>query len=525
MDVVNFNFEAKQKALIYSSASERLAVGGVRSGKTTGALMFGVNYYCLRYRSCDMLVLRRTFPELEAGAITDLKTFAVNPEDQSLQFDWNDNKHTATFGNGSRIIFGSCQNNRERDIEKYLGQAYPFILVDECAQFSPDAWELLKIRNTINAGCMPVNGTFPFPVLIGCTNPIGPYWLYYKSLFIDKKPPLLPEGAKRDAESGKWWVSEGGEERCIYDPAKYNCVHSTVLDNSFIVKRDPGLIARLDAMPKAKRDKFLFGLTDAVEGQYFDSFSPEHHVINLRETPDAILWQAHQPCWAGWDWGMAHHNCIYLFTKALVRKAGGDYKLKTVCFGEIVTTGKSQGEMVAMLKAKCRLPNGTAIKLSAIYFSHEKFNRQMEQHTPADVLSQLLREVGLCMVSPATRDRIGRASFCYNLLQTGEVVILDTCPEIIQALPILQRDPDQLDDVLKADNKADDCWDGWSYGIFGQLAPRGKSREQAQLEQVHAIADPFARHLAQFKMTMNAQKGREQSQYAGWASHIRQPRG
>ena len=523
MIVSAFDFEPKQKLIRDSHASERLAVGGVRSGKTTGALMFGVIYYALAYAKCDMLVLRRTFPELEAGAITDLKTFVVDPLTKTPQFDWNDNKHTATFNNGSRIIFGSCQNNRERDIEKYLGQAYPFILVDECSQFSPDAWELLKVRNTINAGCEPYMNQFPQPILVGCTNPIGPFWLYYKSLFIDKKPTPLPEGARVSAD-GKWWVAEGGEERCIYDPSNYVCVHSTVLDNSFILKRDPNIIARLNAMPKAKRDKFLFGLTDAVEGQYFDSFAPEHHVINLREAPDAILWQPHQPCWGGWDWGMAHHNAIHLFTKALVRKPGGDYKLKTVCFAEIVTTGKGQDEMVAMLKQKCHLPNGQPIKLSAIYFSHEKFNRQMEQHSPADVLSRLLRDNGLCMVSPATRDRIGRASFTYNLLQTGDLVILDSCPEIIQALPILQRDPDQLDDVLKVDNKADDTYDAFSYGLFGQLAPRGKSREVLQLEHVQAIADPFARHLAQFKLTMDSQAARQQSNFAGWAKHIREPR-
>ena len=515
-----FEFQPKQLDLCLVKAPERLAVGGVRSGKTTGALMFGVFRYVLRFERCDILCLRRTFPELEAGLITDLKTFAA--WDGKPQFDWNDTKHVATFENGSRVQMGSCTNNKEKDIEKYLGQAYPFILVDECAQFSPDAWELLKARNTVNAGCKPLaDSSFPQSVLWGCTNPIGPFWLHYKSIFVDRKPSPMPEGAKRD-DNGKWWVEEAGERRCVYDPANFAVCHSTVLDNPAILKRDPGIVARLNSLSPAKREKFLFGLLDRVEGQYFDSFNPEYHVLNLREDIEAIIWQPHQAVWAGWDWGMAHHNAIYFFTRALVRKPGGDYKLKTVCFAEVVTTGKSQSEMISLLTRACKLPNGLPVKLSAIYFSHEKFNRQMERHSPADELSRLLRDTGQCMVSPATRDRIASASFVYNELQTGQLVILDNCVEIIQSLPTLQRNPDHLDDVLKVDNKADDCYDGFRYGLFGQLGDRTKSRVQREQERIAEIKDPFVRHFEQFKVTMNAQRRRD-SPISGWATRIRAP--
>jgi hypothetical protein len=70
-------------------------------------------------------------------------------------YDYDQTKHVATLTNGSRVVFGHCQNNKDRDIEQYLGQAYPAILVDECGQFSPDAWMMLYSRNTINASCQP----------------------------------------------------------------------------------------------------------------------------------------------------------------------------------------------------------------------------------------------------------------------------------------------------------------------------------------------------------------------------------
>ena len=522
---LSFELTPKQRELFFATAPLRLGVGGVRSGKTFCALMFGLINYVTRFPKCDILVLRRTFRELESGAITDLRAFAqVNGRPI---FTWHDSKHIATFpGCESRIFFGSCTHNLERDIQQYLGQGYPFILLDECAQFSPDAFELLQSRNTINPRCEPnpQTGEMPSPVIWGCTNPIGPYWLYYKTLFVDCKP-VSTDGARREPD-GTWTVADAGERRIVYDPKRYACSHSTVMDNPFVLQRDPGIIARLNSLPAAKRDKFLFGLMDRVEGQYYECFSPEHHVVNLRLDPSAIVWQPYQPVWAGWDWGMAHHNAIYLFTKALVRSTvTGTYRMKTVCFAELVTNETAQGAIVSMLLTKLKLP-GTSlpVKLSAAYFSHEKFSRQMEQSTPADVLSRLLRDAGQCPVSPATRNRIGRASFVYNMLQKGDLVILDSCPEIIAALPSLQRDPDQLDDVLKVDNKADDCYDGFSYGLFGQLGTRPKPQEQRDRERIQAIADPFARHMAQFKATMDRNAIQTPTRFE-WEKRLRLPDG
>jgi hypothetical protein len=91
-------------------APQCLSVGGFRSGKTVGWLMYFVENYCLAYDGCDILVLRRTFKELESGCIKDALTF-LPPE----LFSYDQTKHILTFTNGSRIVFGHCQNNRMRD--------------------------------------------------------------------------------------------------------------------------------------------------------------------------------------------------------------------------------------------------------------------------------------------------------------------------------------------------------------------------------------------------------------------------
>lgn len=467
--------------------------------------MFGVIEYCLKFSKCDILILRRTIPELDAGVIQDFKTFV--PEEL---YDFNHTTRVATFKeNGSRVVFAGCANNVERDIEKYLGQSYPYVLIDECSQFSPDMWERLYSRNTVNAGCQEDKyGNMPIPSMAGCTNPIGAFWEYYHTKFVLKEPVDKPEGCRR-AKDGSWWLQDAGQWICIYKPSDYAFNHSTVLTNMAYRKRDPGIIDRLKSLPKAKMEKFLLGLMDRQEGQYFDCFSSEYHVKDLREDPEAIIWQDWQPVWGGQDWGMGHWNAFYLFTKALVRPTiGDDYVTKTVCFKEIApdTTGHTNvafADMIAASATYPRLPqehpqferiSGKKCKVSAIHFSHEKFSRVMGEHTPADEYSRLLKERGLPPVSRGTQDRIASASYLYNLLKSGKIVILKTCPGIIQALPQLPRDPKNLDDVLKLNNKADDRYDGFRLGVYGEFKSRGMPNEEKVREFVKTL-DPMAKHF------------------------------
>jgi hypothetical protein len=514
---LNFAYQAAQKKLFHyvsrngqmyleMIAPQNLEVGGQRSGKTTSKLVFGVENYCLKYNHCDMLVLRRTFSELDSGVIQDFKNYF--PIDSGL-YTFNQTTRVATFVNGSRLVMGGCVNNLERDIEKYLGQAYPYILVDECGQFSDKAWNLLYARNLVNVQCERDSfGNLPTPAIVGCTNPIGAFWTFYHTKFVKKEPWERTEGM-RQTKDGCWYVERAGEWMCVYNPKDYAYNHSTVLDNAEYVKRHPGIIAHLKALPEAMMKKYLYGYMDTVDGQYFDCFSDEYHVIDLREDPEAILWQDWQPVWVGHDWGVGHWSAAYFFTKALVKNhIGNDYTVKTVCFQEVAPeeTGHTNVELADMLAAKAHYPklpeshsqyeriSGKRCKVSAIYFSHEKFSRVMERHSPADEYSRLLRERGLPPVSRATMDRIGSAGFMYNELKMGRLVILKTCGGIIISIPALQRDRDNLDDVLKVDSKSDDRYDAFRYGLYGGLASKLKPQAEKDKEYADTLG-PFQRHF------------------------------
>jgi hypothetical protein len=398
------------------------------------------------------------------------------------------------------------------------------VLVDECGQFSSEAWGMLYSRNIVNAACKPnAHGHLPIPVIIGATNPLGPYYEYYRTVFVQKEPFEHPEGARKDM-NGAWWVMETGEPYNIYDPALYAYQRSTAMDNPEFLRRDPGFIARMNSLPKAQRDKKLLGLDGATEGQYFSNFDPYEHVIDLREDPEAIIWQPWQSVVAGQDWGMSHANAAYLFTKALVKTVGNDYRLKTVCFKEQVTQGgKTHKEWASLFNSMCKLPTGEKCVPKLIAFSHEKFSKQVSAHTPADEYSRELRTYGLPPVTRATQDRVGRASLMYNLLSNGDLVILSGCKDIINAIPSLMINPDMPDDVLKVDTRGDDAYDAFSYGLFAMLGSR-KKPDVLTIEEHAKTLDPLSAYFYKMKM-LNRKNENEpfvQSEQPVWQSKLSQ---
>jgi hypothetical protein len=515
-----WEFLAPAQKIRANPATQLLSVGGTRSGKSVNGLMIGIIDYVLRYPKCGILCLRRTFGELEDGLIKDLKTLV--PEEL---YSYHESKKIATFYNGSTIRFGHLADGTERSLHQYLGTGYSFILIDECGQFSWEAWTLLKSRNTVNPGCQPdANGNYPIPTILGTTNPVGPYWGMYRKVFRDGEPAEKVEGARKDKKN-RWWANDGSKEqpewRCVHNPDSFFYVHSTLLDNPHMMAKQPGLYAELNAMPEDRRQKYLFGAMDGVSGQYFDNLDPFRHVINLRQDADPdkplIKWENWQPKWIGFDFGRVHHAAIIWFTKAQVRGLDGTYRLKTVVYRELVIKGQTLRQLADMMARKSINPDGSREKIAAIYFSHEKFAKTTEAHSPADELSRQLRTVGLPAVTMATRDRIGRATLAYNMLSEGQLVILDRCTEIITALPQLVRDDKRPEDVLKVDTIADDVYDGFSYGLFGYLNPRPKPKATKDAEQVEALRDkPFEQKLLIMRKQLEEQEQNRRATLPTW---------
>lgn len=452
---------AKNKLIRASDARNRLRVGGTGSSKSSDAMMDGVVNYLLSWKGCYGLILRRTMDDLRMANIPDFKAYVPD----SL-YKFNESTAIATFFNGSKLFFSHMTNFSLKDLEGYQSASFPWIFIDECGAFPGEVWTFMQTRNRVNPQCLPnEQGEYPRPVMMGACNPIGAHWGWYLSMFREKKPEELPEGSRKDRH-GRWWSQKGQDWRLEYDPFEWEYVHSTVMDNPHMLAKDPDIVHRLNALPQGQREKLLDGYMDSMVGQYFDCFDPAYDKIDVRDDPDAIIWQEWQPRWLGWDWGRAHWNAIFWFTKALVRRAGSEYRLTTVCYREYVDKGRDHVEMADVVERFTRmgLPgrgrNGERIGCDyrAAYFSHEKFTKQMEAEEQQAKLSKELMARGLSGLTRATRDRNGRATLMYNLFKRRELVILDNCPDILRAIPQCVRDEDNLEDVLKVDTKADDCF-------------------------------------------------------------------
>ncbi len=504
----------KNRAIRQSQAANRLRVGGTGSSKSSDALMEIVSDYLLAYDGLAALWLRRNYGDLEKSTILDLRAFVP----QAL-YKYNDAKHIATFYNGSKLFFGHLQNNNESDLQQYLSAAFAVICIDECGQISGEAYAFLQSRNRVNRECLPApGGQLPQPVMLTCTNPIGPHWPWYRKQFVVKEPFDLAKSAKLDRQR-RAWMERDGQWHCVYDPDQWDYVHTTLLDNPALMERDPGLHAKLMALPGDMRDKLLYGNLDSVSGQYFDCWDPSMHAINLRMQPDAIRWQAWQPKWMGWDWGRAHSNVVYWLTRAEVKGLNGQYRSKVVVYRELIERGRDNVWMADRVREMSvnawdgwddrdrRVEKGAAEKIAACWFSHEKFARQMDNHSPADEMTRQMTARGLPAMSRSTMDRSGSATFLYNLLARHEMVVLDTCPRLIEALPGLMRDEKDPEDVLKTDTVGDDCYDALRYGVYGMLGKKPTPEMEKVRAHAEEIEDPIAKF---FYLAKNNGKHRSQ---------------
>ena len=73
----------------------------------------------------------------------------------------------------------------------------------------------------------------------------------------------------------------------------------------------------------------------------------------------------------------------------------------------------------------------------------------------------------------------------YQMLEQGQWVIAENCTRLIECLPILTRDPANVEDVLKS--SGDDPADSARYGLKTRLAPGSAPREQRVADRISAV--------------------------------------
>ena len=262
-----------------------VAFGGARGGGKSWAVRTKAKLLALQYPGIRLLLVRRTYQELESNHIRFLRG------ELHRLAEYRATARQFVFYNGSVLDFGYCAC--DGDMDRYQGTEYDVIFIDEATQFH-ERW-LRQFAACIRG----VNG-FPKRIYYTC-NPGGPSHGYIKRLFIDRR----------------YEPGENGEEY-VFIPAR-------VTDNKALLKVQPDYLRQLEALPKRLREAWLEGKWDLFQGQVFQEFTDvlEHyrdrrftHVIEPFDIPRE--WRVYRsydfgyakPFSCAW-WAVDHDGVIY----------------------------------------------------------------------------------------------------------------------------------------------------------------------------------------------------------------------
>ena len=244
-----------------------IAFGGARGGGKSWVVRYKACNLALARPGIRILILRRTFQELNNNHIVPLGQMLA-----PLGIKYHRQDHVFRFPNGSVIRMGYCDNDGHT--AQYQGAEYDVMFFDEATNFREEWIErILPSLRGVN--------DHPKRAYFTC-NPGGPGHGYIKRLFIDR--------AYREGE----------------DPNDYSFIQARVSDNPALMKAQPDYAESLRKLSPKLRRAWMDGEWDILEGQVFEEFAndPEHyadrrfsHVIDPFE-PDRAM-----SLIRGFDWG------------------------------------------------------------------------------------------------------------------------------------------------------------------------------------------------------------------------------
>lgn len=221
-----------------------VAFGGARGGGKSWAVRAKLILMATSYKGIKQMVIRRTYPELQANHIRPLKAL-LGVGRPGCPIKYSNQDKLMTFPNGSTIQFGYCAT--DADTERYQGTEVDILYIDEATQLTEQ-----QIKD-LNA-CVRGTSDFPRRTYYTC-NPGGKGHGYIKRLFITRQ----------------YTESEYPED--------YSFIQSLVYDNSVLMDKDPEYVRALEALPEAKRKAWLEGDWDSFIGQVFNEWTddPAHY--------------------------------------------------------------------------------------------------------------------------------------------------------------------------------------------------------------------------------------------------------
>src|SRR5581483_2655776 len=444
--------------------------GGAKGGGQSLALLWEGVKWCLRVPGANVLLLRRTFPELNKGLIRHFE-LDIPPAVYGGRRHYNASEHTVTFQNGSKLFFASCQH--EKDVMAFQGQEFVFIGIDEATEWTFEMFEFLTLQNRCPVK-RDIDGHEVVPCMALGSNPGGIGHPWVKALFIGEKQD---DGTyKRTEESVRKRIPEMSRVTL----SDYSFIPAKVFDNPAYAT-DEKYLDKLKTANKAWKDRYLYGSWETFEGSYFEKYDPAETKIDkwmARRLVESQPWQAK---WLGIDWGYNHWASVFWFATVEISDTDGQKRDVTLVYRELVVRQageKELGRNIVELTGK--------EKISAVYLSPDAFAKRGAQNTIAEQIGEVLVASHLPYPDPADDDRVGGARLMDQLLSLRpcDLLISEDCGELLESIPLLQVDEKNREDVKKTELKSDDIYDGCRYGLKSKL---GGTKTPWEIERERAL--------------------------------------
>jgi phage terminase large subunit len=431
---MQLRFHAACRAADMPNGPTKIGMGGARGpGKSHGVLAQVGADDCQRLSGAKWLLLRKVGKAAREG-FEDLLARSFPPW---MRY-WIPSRSTLAFPNGSRVIIGHFQ--AEKDVDAYLGLEYDGIAVEEATQLSRSKLEMIAtVNRTSKPGWR--------PRMYYTWNPGGVGHAYVKQ--------LLVEPYRRAAQFDTRFVP------------------GTVNDNKHV---NPEYRRTLEGLTGWRRAAWLDGDMDIAAGQFFTNWRHDIHVRRGVFTipPGARVWCA-------LDYGFTHYTVVYLLCR----------------YDGVVTVLDEHAERrwlpprhVQAIKAMLGRWDLHLSDLASFVAGRDVF--AVGKDSDGKTIAEQYAELGI-ELTPANDNRINGAGELLMLLGDAEsnipptIEILERCARLIACIPAMEHDPHRPEDVLKIDTDdngdgGDDPYDAVRYGIMDVTTPRTLTQGRNFLE-------------------------------------------
>ncbi len=397
----------KKQREFFLSRKRYTAYGGARAGGKSWAVRVKALAGALFNPGIRILIMRRTYPELEATMIGPLLTLmggasAGGKPGAEYLGAYNATQRTVFFTNGSTIKFGHLQN--QSALTEYQGQEYDWIFLDEATHFTEYEFR------TLGACLRGVNGIAKRMYLTCNPGGVGHAWV--KRLFVNREYDLTRE-----------------------NPDDYFFIPATVDDNTALSGSERAdYIAFLELLPEDIRAAHRYGDWDALAGQFFCEFRRGVHTCSPFPIPRE--W----PRYRVFDYGLDLFACYWA----------------AIDCGERIWVYREYCEKNLYLSDAANAMRALTPEDEAIEFTiapPDMWNRRQETgRSAADIFTE--NGVGLVKCRNARAQGWLVMKEFFKMRKDGKpgIVFFEDCDRILRDIPALLHDEDNPNDISDFDH-------------------------------------------------------------------------